>query len=102
MRVLENLQNHILSLQSLKDELINTDVLNAMVDLMKTLPTRDFEYSFLADYFMVLVQILSSHKSFPVGNTSNLQLLLNRICDALKHHLHPFMIECGLLQLTDT
>lgn len=64
-----------------------------MVELLKTLPTRDFEYSFFADYFMILSQILQSHKSFT--HVSNLQLFVNRLCDGLKHHLLPFLIESG-------
>jgi hypothetical protein len=48
----------------MKDELINSEILNAMIELLKTLPTRDFEFSFLADYFMVISQILQSHRKF--------------------------------------
>ena len=40
-------------MQSLRDELVNSEVLTSMLELLKTLPTRDFEFSFLADYFMV-------------------------------------------------
>jgi hypothetical protein len=36
------------------DELVNSASMNAMVELLKTLPTRDFEFSFLADYFMLI------------------------------------------------
>jgi len=35
-----------------------------MIELMKTLPTRDFEFSFLADFFMIMSQILHSHKKY--------------------------------------
>ena len=48
----------------MRDEIINTEVLNAMADLLKTLPTRDFEFSFLADFFMILAQIMHSLKKF--------------------------------------
>ena len=54
MRTVENVQNYILSLQSMRDELVNSEILNSMIELLKTLPTRDFEFSFLADYFMVI------------------------------------------------
>lgn len=64
MRALEELQNHILSKQQMADNLVNSEVLNVMVELLKTLPTRDFEFSFLADYFMNLVQILSSYRKY--------------------------------------
>ena len=64
MKNLEQIQNLLLSLQSLRDEVINTEVLNSMADLLKTLPTRDFKFSFLADFFMILAQILHSHRKF--------------------------------------
>ena len=64
MKALEQIQNCILSLQSLRDEIVNSEVLNAMADLLKTLPTRDFEFSFLADFFMILSQIVHSHKKY--------------------------------------
>jgi hypothetical protein len=72
---------------------MNTEVLTAMIELLKTLPTRDFEFSFLADYFMVFSQIIASHKNFP--QVANMQLLVNRISDALRYHLVPFLIESG-------
>lgn len=84
MRNLEVIQNYILSLQQMRDELVNTETLNCVVEMLKTLPTRDFEFSFLADYFMVISQLLQSHKKFK--QISNLQLFINRICDALKYH----------------
>ena len=93
MRYLEELHNHVLSLQELPDELVNSETLTSMVELMRTLPTRDFEFSFLADLFMVLAQLLHSHKRF---RPANLQLLVNRVCDALRHHLLPFLLETGL------
>lgn len=91
MKTLEQVQNYTLSLQSLRDEVINTEVLNALTDLLKTLPTRDFEFSFLADLFMIITQILHSHKKF--SEIANLQLFTNRLCDAFRYHLLPFLIE---------
>jgi hypothetical protein len=46
----------------MSDELVNTDMLRALNELLKTLPTRDFELNFLADIFMVLTQMLTSYK----------------------------------------
>ena len=58
MRCLEIHQNYILSLQSMRDELINTEIMNSFVDLIKVLPIKDHEFSFLSDYLMILCQIL--------------------------------------------
>ena len=77
----------------MRDELVGNELMDSISELMKTLPTRDFEYSFLADYFMVLSQILHSHKKY--AQVANLQLFVNRICDGLKYHLLPFLIESG-------
>ena len=74
--------------------------MNCIVELLKTLPTRDFEFSFFADFFMILSQILQSHKNFTT-HVSNLQLFVNRICDGLKHHLLPFLIESGFANFGD-
>jgi len=71
-----------------------------MADLLKTLPTRDFEFSFLADFFMILAQILHSFKKFK--EIANLQLMVNRLCDAFRYHLLPFLIEGGNHFLKDS
>ena len=43
--------------------------------------------------FMVFSQILASHKHFQ--QIANMQLLVNRVSDALRCHLLPFLIESG-------
>ena len=93
MKTLEQIQNYTLSLQSLRDEIVNTEVLNALTDLLKTLPTRDFEFSFLADLFMIITQILHSLKKF--NEIANLKLFINRLCDAFRYHLLPFLTQGG-------
>ena len=72
MRCLESLQNHLLAIQSARDELVNSAFLNSIQELMKILPTRDHEFSFLADFFMVLSQILSSATKFAPSTVQNL------------------------------
>jgi hypothetical protein len=52
MRGFETLQNYMLSLSDARIELFSGSVLTYMTELMKILPTRDFEFMFLADYFM--------------------------------------------------
>ena len=54
MKVFENYQNHLLSMQTMRDEVVNNDILNSIIEMLKILPTRDFEYSFLADYLMII------------------------------------------------
>ena len=83
----------------MRDELVNAEVLNSITEMLKILPTRDFEFSFLADYFMIVNQILISTRKFK--NVQNLQLLANRTCDALKYHLIPYLIESGLSNFGD-
>lgn len=72
MRCLETLQNYVLSLQSVRDELVNPALLNSIQEMVKILPTRDHEFSFLADLFMVLSQILSSSTKFAASTVQNL------------------------------
>jgi hypothetical protein len=33
----------------MRDELLDAEVMNSIVDLLKVLPTRDFEFTFIAD-----------------------------------------------------
>lgn len=37
----------------MKDELVTNEVMTSIIEMIKILPTRDFEFSFLADYFMI-------------------------------------------------
>jgi hypothetical protein len=81
MKSFESLSNYILSLQSMRDELVTSEVMMGLVELLKMLPTRDFEYSFLAELFMLINQVLLSHKKFT--NHCNLELFVTRVSDAL-------------------
>jgi hypothetical protein len=94
MRTFEKLQNHILSLQSLNGELVTPQVIDGMGELLRLLPTRDFEFSFLADYFMVLAQTLHSHRHYK--EDTNLVRIVQRLTEGLKFHLVPFLIEQGI------
>lgn len=59
MQSFEVVQNHILAMQGLSDELVNQEVLTCLIETLKILPTRDFEFSFLADYLMAINSILA-------------------------------------------
>jgi len=54
MRGLETLQNYMLALGNAHEELLSTQVLAYLTELVKILPAHDFEFNFLADYFMLL------------------------------------------------
>jgi hypothetical protein len=54
MRSFELLQNYLLATSTASEELISSDVLNQIQELLRMLPTQDFEFSFLADFFMGL------------------------------------------------
>jgi len=43
-------QNYLLSIEEMKDPLLSHAVLEAMIEMLKVLPTRDHEYFDLADY----------------------------------------------------
>ena len=57
------------------------------------MPTRDFEFNFLADFLMRINQTLSSVKT--LNGTNNLELLIARLTEAFKFHLMPFLLETG-------
>lgn len=38
----------------MRDELVSVEVMNQIVAMLKCLPTRDFEYNFLADFLMII------------------------------------------------
>lgn len=54
MQSFETLQNYILALSETSAELVNQGVLTGIQDLLRMLPTRDFEFNFLADFMMSL------------------------------------------------
>jgi hypothetical protein len=65
-----------------------------MIETLKVLPTRDFEFSFLSDYLIAINSILSSFKSYS-KDAANLTMLVSRLCDGLKYHLIPYLVETG-------
>ncbi len=69
-------------------------MLTSVVETLKILPTRDFEYSFLADYLMAINSILASYKKYD-KQVANLEMLLSKLCDGLKYHLIPYLVETG-------
>ena len=52
MESFETLQNYVLAISDASAELFSNDVLTTIQDLLRMLPTRDYEFNFLADFLM--------------------------------------------------
>lgn len=59
MRSFETFQNYLLATSCASEELISNEVLENLQETMRMLPTKDFEFNFLADFLMVLNQTLT-------------------------------------------
>lgn len=79
---------------------MNVHVANRIVELLKILPTREFEFNFLADYLMTINQLLQSYRHFE--HITNLELLLTNLSDALKYYILPFLMETGFANMEDS
>jgi len=55
-------KNHLMSIEAMRDPLVNKNSLNSMIELLKILPTRDYEFFDLGDYLGYLTQIMNSHE----------------------------------------
>jgi len=89
MRTFEMVQNYVLALDSMKDELVNNAMLNCLQEILKVLPTKDFEFSFLADLLMNISHLLE------VRSSKNVEIFCVRVVEAVKYHLLPYMLEVG-------
>ena len=64
---------------------MTVEVFASVQDILRMLPTKDFEFNFLADFLMSLNQILtmaSNLKGIKIMDT-----LTSSLCEALKAHL---------------
>ena len=66
---------------------------------MRMLPTRDFEFNFLADFFMNLNQILTVVPN--LAGYRQIEALVAALCEALKFHLLPYLYEVNLSGLDE-
>ena len=94
-------KNYLLSIEVMKDSLINPNTLNSLIELLKVLPTRDHEYYDLGDLLSILTQIFSSSSRMIASSQgdqsiANFEELLIRLMDALKYHLMPYLEETGI------
>ena len=94
MQTFECVQNYVLALGEMREDLINTQLLRRCQDLMRILPTKDFEFNFLADYTMFLNQILGCAHNL-CSNVKQLEAFVGAICEGLKNHLLPYLFEIG-------
>lgn len=92
-------KNYLMSTEVMSSPLVNQNSLLSLVELMKILPTRDYEYFDLAELLSVLTQILTSNErmlSKDVEGISNFEDFLIRVMDSLKYHLMPYLEETGI------
>jgi hypothetical protein len=54
-------KNYLLSIEEMKNPLVNQMTLSSLIELLKILPTRDYEYHDLADLLSALTQIFMSN-----------------------------------------
>lgn len=97
-------KNYLLSIESLRDALVNQGTLGSLVELLKILPTREHEYFELGDLLSVVAQVLSLHPRLLVptaeeSSVANLEEMMARLMDALKYHLMPYLEETGVAGL---
>jgi hypothetical protein len=70
-----------------------------MADLMRMLPTQDFEFNFLSDFLMALNQVLTVAPN--LRNQKMLESLVGSLCETLKFHVLPYLYEVGLSGFDD-
>lgn len=99
MRSFELFQNYLLATSTASEELLSADVLLQIQELLRMLPTQDFEFSFLADFLMGLNQILTVASN--LHNQKHLETLVGSLCETLKFHLLPYLYEVGLSGFED-
>lgn len=59
MQTFEAFQNYLLALSQANEHLVSVAVMQRMQELFRMLPTKDFEFNFLADFCMFTNQILT-------------------------------------------
>lgn len=99
IRSFELLQNYLLSLSDAKEELLTPAVLATIQEVLRILPTRDFEFNFLSDFLMSVNQVLTVCTN--LAGPKTLESLVGCLCDSLKFHLLPYMFEIGISGLEE-
>jgi hypothetical protein len=58
------------------------------------LPTKDFEFNFLADFCMFTNQILTVADN--LANPKQVEALVQALCQALRYHMLPYLFEVSM------
>jgi hypothetical protein len=58
------------------------------------LPTKDFEFNFLADFCMFTNQILTVANN--LANSKQVEALVQALCQALRYHMLPYLFEVSM------
>ena len=77
----------------MREEIISEDLCKRIQDLLRMLPTKPFEFNFLADFIMFLNQILAVLNN--ISGEKQIELFVLSLMDSLRHHLLPYLIEIG-------
>ena len=91
-------KNYLISTEEMSS-LVNKGTMMSLVELMKVLPTRDYEYFDLAELLSILSQIYTSHTRMlakDVQGIANFEEMLIRTMESLKYHLMPYLEETGV------
>lgn len=56
-------KNYLLAIEEMREPLISHVALEAMIEMLKVLPTREYEYFDLADFLSGISQILETRQS---------------------------------------
>ena len=89
-------RNYVTSLQSLPSPLASPEVFASLCELLKVLPTRDFEWVDLSDVLSQLNQVLRSLDLSRADADKMLEDFLVKLMDGLRYHLMPFLEETSV------
>lgn len=91
-------KNYLLAIEEMREPLISRGTLEAMVEMLKVLPTREYEYFDLADFLGGISQILETRQAKLLSRDSlaNFEEFLSRLMDGLKYHIMPYLEETGV------
>lgn len=94
MQRFEQLQNYLLAISEADEQLLSAEMMQRLQDLFRMLPTKDFEFNFLADLCMFTNQILQVAGNLNKGK--QVESLVSSVCSGLKFHMLPFLYEVGM------
>jgi hypothetical protein len=81
----------LLATSDCSEQLFSVSVMQKLQETFRLLPTKDFEFNFLADYFMFTNQILTVIEN--LTNLKQAQAFVQSLCMGLKFHMLPYLYE---------